>query len=254
MHAVLTGARFQVMSYRDDLQGVQALLVAPVMAYLLTAVLARSGRADLVGHAITATGLMTLWNVTVATAGQFVTRERTLGTLELTLAAPAPLAATTTGRALVVTTVGSLGFLEAAVVASLVLGVTPGVAPLTLTVALALAVLTTTAGAVLVAAAFVLSRTTRVYQAALTYPVYLLGGLLVPVDQLPVWAQWPCRLVPLSWNADLLRAAFAGRGPAELLGPMSAAVLLAGLGWGAGALALARVTARACRTGEVLHA
>lgn len=254
MHAVLTGARFQVLSYRDDLQGVQALLVAPVMAYLLTAVLAHSGRADLAGHAITATGLMTLWNVTVATAGQFITRERTLGTLELTLAARVPPAATTTGRALVVTTVGSLGLVEAVVVTAIVLGVTPTVAPLTLAVALALAVLTTTAGALLVAAAFVLSRTTRVYQAALTYPVYLLGGLLVPVDQLPAWAQWPCRLVPLSWNADLLRAAFAGRGLAELTGPVTAAALLGVLGWGAGALTLAHVTARACRTGEVLHA
>ena len=62
---------------------------------------------------------------------------------------------------------------------------------------------------------FVLTRAAPRIAEALTYPVFILGGLVVPLSLLPSWARPVSAGVPLRWGGELLRAASAGK-PQEL--------------------------------------
>jgi ABC-2 type transport system permease protein len=52
---------------------------------------------------------------------------------------------------------------------------------------------------------FILMPSARIIQNSLSYPFYLLGGVVVPVSLLPQWIQPLSRFVFLSWASDLLR-------------------------------------------------
>jgi ABC-2 type transport system permease protein len=66
-----------------------------------------------------------------------------------------------------------------------------------------------------------------------TYPLYLLAGVLVPVTFLPLWVQPFSRLVFLYWSANLMRDAMVPA-PVEQVAWRLAA--LVGLGFGGFAL------------------
>jgi ABC-2 type transport system permease protein len=87
--------------------------------------------------------------------------------------------------------------------------------------------------ALVMASVFVLSRSARNFQNSLNYPFFLLGGVLVPVALLPGWLQPLCRLVFLSWSADLLRDALE---PAPVRGVAARLLVIALLGAAAAAL------------------
>jgi ABC-2 type transport system permease protein len=55
----------------------------------------------------------------------------------------------------------------------------------------------------------VLSRTAVTFSNSASYPVYLLGGILVPIALLPGWLQPVTDIVFMSWSARLLRGSLA---------------------------------------------
>jgi ABC-2 type transport system permease protein len=61
------------------------------------------------------------------------------------------------------------------------------------------------ATALLMAALFVAARSARTFQNTISYPLYLLGGVFVPVALLPGWLHPISRVVFLSWSTDLMR-------------------------------------------------
>lgn len=97
----------------------------------------------------------------------------------------------------------------------------------------------------------VLSREVLVFQNSLTYPFYILGGVLVPLSLLPGWIQPFGRLVFLSWSSDLIRDAIDR--PAVPGWPWRLAViaLLGLVTLAAGQAVIRRVADRARRTGSV---
>ncbi len=100
--------------------------------------------------------------------------------------------------------------------------------------------------AVVMAAVFALARSSRIFQQSLTYPFYVLGGILVPVSFLPVWVRPFSRLVFLSWTADLLRASLSPEAVTDV-GPRIGAVVALGW-WASGA---ARCCCGGSSTGSV---
>ncbi|GLZ31121.1 hypothetical protein Lesp02_33090 [Lentzea sp. NBRC 105346] len=61
----------------------------------------------------------------------------------------------------------------------------------------------------LYAAAMMLSRNSAVYGNFLSFPIYILSGVMVPVSYLPDFLEPLSRLVFLSWSADLMRDSLA---------------------------------------------
>lgn len=91
-----------------------------------------------------------------------------------------------------------------------------------------LTALATAATATALSAVFIVAPGARIVQNTLSFPVYLLGGVLIPVSVFPTWLEVVSRGVYLSWSGDLLRAASAGR-PVDSWGIWVGMIVLLGL-------------------------
>jgi ABC-2 type transport system permease protein len=184
-------------------------VVQPAVFLSVTA-MAGGGRVDT--RTALGCGLAGLWGATVWRFGLLLRQERALGTLPGIIVRPAGLAAVLIGKcsAAVVRTIlliaVTVGVFTAATGAPIRIA-----APAPFAAALALAIVSAAAFGLLLSSLFVATRSALRIAEALTYPVLILGGLIVPVGQLPVWARPPAALISLHWAADLLTDAANGR-------------------------------------------
>ncbi|MCX5379753.1 ABC transporter permease [Streptomyces sp. NBC_00091] len=252
MRLFLTAARFQLRLAWRSPDTVQVCVTAPLLTIVFLAISDHAGRADLSPYAVVAPTLMSLWLLALYTAGELINVERSLGTLEGLVAAPARFEVLVMGRMCAVTAIGAVSFAESWLVAGLVFDRWLAFPHPAVTAACVLATGFATAGtASILTSLFVLMPSARIIQNTLSYPFYLLGGVLVPVASLPAWLRPESRAVFLSWSADLLRDSLA---PA----PVSHAVLrlavilgLGAIGFGLGLVLLRRVLDRVCRLGTL---
>ena len=231
------------------------LAIAPLSAVIFLSVVRHAGRPDLVPFAPVAPVLMALWRTSIMASEEIINEDRGLGTLEPTVAAPASYPAVVLGRILAVSSVGLLGVPEVWLVARAVFGIAITVEHVGVFVLTLLAATLAMSGtAVVMAAVFALGRSSRIFQQTLTYPFYVLGGILVPVSLLPFWARPLSRLVFLSWTADLLRASLSPA-PVPDAAPRLAWIVALGLaGFVVGTALLRRVLHRVRRIGTMTSA
>ncbi|MDT8912746.1 ABC transporter permease [Amycolatopsis sp. PS_44_ISF1] len=232
----------------------QVLVTTPLFTFVILAFTEAAHRPDLAAYGVVAPTLMALWTFALSTAGNIITDDRMLGTLEGQLAAPSSLFVTVLGRMCAVLLIGLAVFAEAWLTAGLTFGrwlavPHPGV--------LAACVLVTgvaTAGtASLLASLFVLTPSARTVQNTLTYPFYLLSGVLVPIGFLPDWLQPLARVVFLYWSADLLRDSLATPAVLDVLPRLGVMLGLGAVGYAVGMALLHRVVQHARRAGTLSH-
>ena len=255
MRALAAAFRFELAVLRRSPGDLMVLVNTPLLTVAFLAITRHAGRPDLDAYAVLAPAVMALWHMAVLVSGEIVDRDRWAGTLELLLATPTALAVVVLGRILAVTLFSLLSLAEAIVVARVGFGVTLTVHHPWLFVATLLVTAVATAGwATAMSGTFVLARSARTFQNAISYPFFLLGGAIVPVQLLPQWLQPLCRAVYLSWASDLLRASLrpdpVGSWPLRL-----AAVLgLGAAGFVAGHVLLRCIVDRVRATGTVTYA
>lgn len=254
MNAFRAGLSLQAALLRRSPGDLHMLATVPLYTLVLLAMTDAPHRSDLAPDAIIAPTLIALWSTALFTAGDLIDRDRYNGTLEPTVAAPAPLAQVVAGRICAVTATGLLAFAEAWAVGRC-FGVHLTVRhPLPLVLGILATSLTTACTAAVIAALLVLTRGGRPYQNSLSFPLYLLSGIVVPIGVLPHWLHPVSRLVYLSWSADLLRSAFRAEPPRDLPVQLLALGLLAAAGLGCAGVLLRRVLARVRVLGTLGHA
>jgi ABC-2 type transport system permease protein len=231
------------------------LAIAPLSAVIFLSVVRHAGRPDLLPFALAAPVLMALWRTSIMASGEIVNEDRGFATMEPTIAAPAAYPTVILGRIAAVSAVGLLGVPEVWLVARAVMGVTITVEhPVLLALTLVAGAFAMSGTAVVMAAVFALGRNARIFQQTLTYPFYVLGGILVPVSVLPFWLRPFSRLVFLSWTADLLRASLSPA-PVDDAGLRLAAIVALGLaGFAGGTFLLRRVLDRVRHLGTITYA
>lgn len=251
----VTGFTSQLRQMRATPDWLLALFTTPLMTVAFVALVDHADRRDLTAYAVLAPALIALWQMALQTAGELVTTERENGSLEALLATPGSFAALLAGRIAAVTAVSLLAFVEAWGVGWAMTGSPLAVAhPVVFaaTVLVSAAAMTATAG--IMASVFVLARSARIFQNALSYPFYVLGGVVLPVALLPEPFAWLSRLVFLSWTSDLLRDAVA---PAPVDAVVPRLLVIAALGAAAAGLShhlLVRTVGRLRVTGRLSHA
>jgi ABC-2 type transport system permease protein len=209
------------------------LIVVPFFALTFLAIVRQSGRTALIGYALMAPVLITLWQMSLFVASDLVNRDKFLGVLEAVVATPAPFALVVAARVGTVTAFGLVGFAESWLVALAVFHVAiPIRHPEVLVPALVAAAFAASGTALLFSAVFALRESSTVFMNSITFPFYLLGGVFVPVTYLPSWVQPITRVVFLSWSADLLRDSLRVGPTADVPLRLGVVLLL-----GAGALA-----------------
>lgn len=202
------GFEFQIVAMRGQADTYFSLITAPFFALVFMSIMEYSGRTDLNSHAVIAPMLITLWTAALSFSGEMISEDRENGRLESLVAAPMSFAMLVFGRLCACMLLALPSFLMSYLAAGSVFGYwLPFERPLLFASALVLTAMATAATATALSAVFVIAPGARIVQNTLSFPVYLLGGVLVPVSQYPGWLEGLTRIVYLSWGADLLRAA-----------------------------------------------
>lgn len=255
LRVLAAACRMQIAESRRMPAHLLILVTSPLFAAMFLSITKSSGNPAAVTNAVFAPALISLWFLSLDLGGAMVSTERWQGTLEGLIGAPTGLGLVIFGRILAVVGLAALTFAEAYLVARFGFGVHVRIEHVGLFLLTLLVTLFAMAGtATLLAGLFVLSRNVLLFQNSMTYPFYILGGVLVPISLLPVWIAPICRLFFLSWSSDLVRETIR---PGDVAGwgwrlLVVAALGVAGLVVGLGMIE--RVVDRVRSTGSAVYA
>lgn len=198
----------QLLLFRSGVGRLAVLVALPFHVLILLSVVRHGGRPDLDTEAVLAPSLIGMWTLGLGAAGDVVDTDRSAGVLGMVLVTPPSYFRVLAGRAAAVGVVGLVAFAESWLCAKLFFAADVTVPhPVWFTVGLLATCFAMGSTVVALSTLFVLSREVSVLMNSLTYPMYVLGGLFVPVALFPDWLEPLSRVVFLSWSADLLRAA-----------------------------------------------
>lgn len=254
MRLFLTGVRMQWWLVRRQPDDLLTLCTIPFTVLMLMSIVVHSGRADLLPNAFLAPVLIGLWGFAIGLAAEVLVTERWTRSLELGLAAPVSTHPVYLGRVAAVLLLGVAPLAETWVLGWLVFGVTPTVHHPWVFWAAMGASLFAMAGTGLLLAAFMLVNDNGHYQNFLSFPIYVLSGVMVPVQYLPEPLQPLSHAVFLSWSADLMRDALAPAPVAAVWWRLLAIVALGAVALVGGRLSLESTLRRVRRAGSVAYA
>jgi ABC-2 type transport system permease protein len=251
--SVRAALRLQLSIMRAQLARAAILVAIPFYALIFFAIVRANGRPDLDSTALLAPALAGMWTLCLHLAGDIVDGDRWSGVLDAVLAAPARLFHVVLGRSAAVGLISLVAFVEA-VLCALVFFQTrlPVAHPWLLVLGLLATVFASTCCCCLVAIVCVLGKHALAFKNALIYPVYVLGGVFLPVAFLPGWLGGLSRVVYLSWSSDVLRAAVSVDEPAHPWASLGAIVGLGLVSLLAAGVVAELVTRRIRATGRVL--
>lgn len=194
--------------------------------------------------------LMSLWGVTLWAAGGVLRREIFEGTLARNLTSVTDARLVLLGKCLGSTFLSFGLLMGTGVVLALVEGVRirPSALPW-LALGFCFVTVSGTVLGFVLSSVFVLTRHAVRVTAALSYPVYIFGGLLIPTTMLPVQLAWISRLVSLYWANRFLDSAAVGGQPR--LGDLAIGGLLTAGYYAAGHVLFARIIRRARIKGTI---
>ncbi|MBA3332615.1 MAG: ABC transporter permease [Actinobacteria bacterium] len=228
MRAFRAGFALELWIIRSNPDALMPLFTAPLFAIIFMAIVRQSGRPDLESDALMAPVLMTLLWVALQHAGTLMVGDRWQALLEPIIASPTSLASVLLGRIMSLMCFGLLSFFEVWAVGKLVFGVSiPFEHPVELFLTLVCTALAMAGLAVTFSALLVMTRNAYTFTNSTSFPLYLLGGVFVPVAILPDWIQPVSSILFVSWSSDLLRAS-VNEAPVESFWPRLGMVLLLG--------------------------
>jgi ABC-2 type transport system permease protein len=169
-------------------------------------------------------GLLAMWASTVWTAGLLMRREQWQGSLVTLAYQPADLRLVVLGKCAGAVAVSFVFVVVAVAGTAVLLRIPVSVArpgPYALVIAATLCSVVVLGFAF--SCVFVMSRAAVRIIEAILYPVFILGGLLLPLEMLPAFAQVVAYGLSLYWGGSLARAAAAGAATDPLAWAMLAA-------------------------------
>ncbi len=193
--------------------------------------------------------VMGIWSTTSTSAGGAMQRERWHGTLELLVVAPTHFALVLLPVTIAMSTLGLYSMVSTLVWGRVLFGIdVPLTHPIGFALALVATVVSIGALGFLLAVSFVRYRTAWALGNMIEYPVWLIGGFLVPLTLLPGWVRPISWALAPTWGVDAVREAALGGNPWPEIG------LCFALGAGyvaAGALVLETVLRAARKDGSL---
>lgn len=257
MRGLLAGAHMQLRRSVKSPDQMQVFWTSPFFTILLFGIVFSSNRADLAPYALVASTVMSLWTFCIGLSGQIMTEEKRTGNMELLISAPVSIPMVLMGRVATITLIGTFTVFENVAVAFLLFDVRIDLYhPWMFSVGLITTVFSMACTSVLISSWFVLARNGGIFASFLTYPIYIISGLMVPVALLPLWIQGVSKIVFLSWGVSLMRESFVSDSltTGDLLLHVAMIVVLGGLSLAAGVF-LTKLTVRRLTTvGEASYA
>jgi ABC-2 type transport system permease protein len=158
-------------------------------------------------------GLMGIWSATLFASGGAIQWQRWQGTLELSIASPAPFLLVLLPMTLASATIGLYSLTGTLLWGRLLFGVPFEVAqPLVFLVAVPATVIGLGLLGLVMASTFILWRNANALSNLLEYPIWLVTGLLVPISLLPGWVAPLAWVLAPTWGVRAIRDAALGTG------------------------------------------
>jgi ABC-2 type transport system permease protein len=175
---------------------------------------------------------MVLLLVTMMLPAMAVVREREIGTLEQIAVTPLQPWQLLVGKLVPFVVIGLFDLLLIVAVATRVLGVPLRGSLLTLVVLTSLYLLSTLGLGLLVSTLVATQQQAMMFSAfGLLVPMLYLGGLLFPVENMPLGFQYASRVTPVFYYARILRGVFLRGSGLDVLWPEGLALLGMGVFW-----------------------
>ncbi|MGI9646628.1 MAG: ABC transporter permease, partial [Ilumatobacteraceae bacterium] len=212
MSGFVAGVERQAVILRRLPDYLTFIAISPLSTLAFLAIVRSVGREDLSATALIGVSIITTWQTGLFVAGDTLALDRQFGLLELNLAAPISVRRFLIGRVVVSTTFSFIPFIVNIAVARLVFG--PDVANVAdpgRFVVVGVMMWFAMLGALLcMSSIFVMSGRSTALGNGLSYPLFLLAGVVVPVTYLPTWVQPISALIFMRWSAEGFRLAAAG--------------------------------------------
>jgi ABC-2 type transport system permease protein len=188
------------------------VLVQPIIYAVITFMMFKnSGIENFTSYVVLGTGIMSLWSSICFSSAGDIERERYMGTLEIVTSVPVQFKIIMLGKVLGNTILGLMSMVITFVFVSVVFGEVLIIAnPMIFIVSLIISLLSFMAISMLLAPSFTLSRNSRALMNCLEYPIYILCGVLFPIEVLPMWIRPLSYMLSPTWAVKLLRDSSLG--------------------------------------------
>ncbi len=171
-------------------------------------------------------GLMGIWSATLFASGGAIQWQRWQGTLELSIASPAPFLLVLLPMTLASATIGLYSLVGTLLWGAVIFGVPLEIAqPWIFLAAVPATVIGLGLLGLVMASTFILWRNANALSNLLEYPIWLVTGLLVPISLLPGWVTPLSWVLAPTWGVRAIRDSALGGGD-----PLAAIWMCLGLG------------------------
>ena len=202
------------MLTRDPFTGAFQVLYPMFFATVAFLMFRAGADAESLLYASLGAAVMGIWSATSTTAGSAMQRERWHGTLEVLVAAPPHFALVLLPVTIAMATIGLYSMIATLIWGRLLFGIDVTLEqPLAFLVAVPATVISVGAAGFLLAVAFVRYRAAWALGNLLEYPVWLIGGFLVPLTLFPDWVRPFSWLLAPTWGMNAIRQAALGGSP-----------------------------------------
>jgi len=188
------------------------IVIQPIIFAFMTYMMYRgSGRENYLAYVVLGTGILSLWSaITFSSAGD-IERERFMGTLEIITATPSNFQLIIFGKVIGNTILGLMSMVITFVFVAIAYQVQLTIEhPVIFISSLLVSLLSFMGISMLMATFFTLSRNARALMNVLEYPVFILCGVLFPIDILPLWTRPLSYILSPTWAVKILRESVLG--------------------------------------------
>lgn len=252
MSEVLAGLTLQLSLFRRNPGHLLIFMTIPFFSAIFLSGVEQAGKTSLLGYAVLGPAMIGIWAVSLDLGGMIINLERTEQTFELQVIAPSSFSRVVAGRVVTITAAGMLTVVESILFARFAFGIDLRVAqPLAMALTLVVTAVAMAGTSTAMAAIFVISRSTRLYGNMLSYPFYILGGVVFPITLLPLWTRPLSWLTYLYWSSALLRSSLSAAPISDLVWKLLAILGLGLASYAIGHRVIVRVINRLRQEGTI---
>ncbi|EJV74122.1 ABC transporter permease [Bacillus cereus] len=188
------------------------IIIQPILySILLYLMFNNSNRPNAGEYLIIGTSILNLWSSIVFSSAGDIERERFSGTLELIYISPTNFKLIILGKVLGNLLLGASSMLISYVTITLIFKVDIYIKhPIIFFITFIISMSSFVAISMLLAALFTLSRNSRLLMNCMEFPIYILCGVIFPINILPEWTRVLSFILSPTWAAKLLRESMIG--------------------------------------------
>lgn len=187
------------------------VIFQPILySFLLFMMFKNTNNSNVGEYIVISSGLMTLWSSIIFSSAGDIERERYMGTLEFIYASPTDFRIIFFGKVLGNLLLGVISMLLS-FICVLLLGVSVRVEhPFEFILSFLLTLASFAVISMLMGSLFTLSRNSRFLMNWMEYPIYILCGIVFPIDVLPRGLQYIAYVLSPTWAVTALRQSMNG--------------------------------------------